>query len=177
MKYTALFAAAALTFGASVVSAQACNVPGTKGAPVSIMKLPASMLARNNPHARTKSSIVGLWHVVHTQTSGDPLFEGFDIWHSDGTEEEIANIPPATGPICFGVWAQNGKKVQLLIHTTFTYDLNNNPTGTIILTENNKLAKDGNSYTGTFEFKQLDPSGNVLADLTGTSAADRLNGG
>jgi hypothetical protein len=75
------------------------------------------------------------------------------------------------------VWAQNGKQIQLLIHTTFTYDLNNNPTGTIVLTETNKLAKDGNSYTGKFEFKQYDPSGTLLADLTGTSVADRLNGG
>jgi hypothetical protein len=172
-RFTAI-AVAAVAFALSAVSAQACNPLYAKGMPP--LKISPSMLARNNPNAPAKSSIVGLWHVVHTQSSGDPLFEGFDIWHSDGTEEEIANIPPATGPVCFGVWAQNGKQVQLLIHTTFTYDLNNNPTGTIVLTETNKLSKDGNSYGGPFEFKVYDTSGTLQADIKGTSKADRLTG-
>lgn len=173
-RFTGLMIAAA-ALALSAASAQACNPLYAKG--MQPLKIAPSMLARNNLNAPAKSSIVGLWHVVHTQSSGDLLFEGFDIWHSDGTEEEIANIPPATGPICFGVWAQNGKQVQLLIHTTFTYDLNNNPTGTIVLTETNKLSKDGNSYSGPFEFKVYDPNGNLQADITGTSKADRLNGG
>jgi hypothetical protein len=177
MKYSVMFAAAALALGASGLSAQACNPLGAQGAFVARMDVPASMLARNNPNAPQKDSAVGLWHVFHTMSNGSLLFEGFDIWHNDGTEEEIANLPPATGPICFGVWAQNGSQFQLLYHTTFTYDLNNNFTGTIVLTETNKLAKDGNSYKGSFEFKQFDPNGNLVADITGTSKADRLNGG
>lgn len=175
MKYRYMMAVATLALGASALSAQACSPVSGKGMPP--LKISPSMLARNNPNAARKTSIVGLWHVVHTKTDGSLLFEGFDIWHSDGTEEEIANVPPATGPVCFGVWAQNGKQVQLLIHTTFTYDTNNNPTGTIVLTETNKVAKDGNSYSGPFDFKVYDTNGNQLADITGTSKADRLNGG
>ncbi|HEY1612892.1 MAG TPA: hypothetical protein VGF97_04250 [Rhizomicrobium sp.] len=173
MKYAAMLAIAALTLGIGTMSAQACDPFANKGAVPT--RLPASLLARNNAHAPARHSIVGLWHVVHTDSSGNFLFEGFDLWHSDGTEEEMANLPPATGPVCFGVWTQNGKTIELLTHVAFTYDLNNNFTGTINLTEANKMSKDGNSFSGTFDLKQYDADGNLVGEATGTSAADRLD--
>src|SRR5215469_9025991 len=48
-------------------------------------------------------SIVGLWHVTYT-AGGQLFYEAFDEWYSDGTEFENANLPPAEGNICFGVW-------------------------------------------------------------------------
>jgi hypothetical protein len=174
MKRLLTLATMAAALGLSGLSAQACNPLLGSKAP-SLMKLPASLLARNNPNAPIRESVVGLWHVVHTTSAGPVLFEGFDLWHSDGTEEEIPNMPPVTGAICFGVWNQNGKQIQLLTHTTFTYDMNSNWTGTINLTEINKLSKDGNSYKGTFDLKQYDTTGALAGEVTGTSAADRLN--
>jgi hypothetical protein len=173
MKYVAMLAVTALTLGLSTMSALACDPLDGKG--MTTTRLPASMLARNNPLAPAATSIVGLWHVVHTDSNGNFLFEGYDLWHSDGTEEEMANLPPATGPVCFGAWTQHGKTIQLLTHVAFTYDLNNNPTGTINLTESNKLSKDGNSYSGSFDLKQYDTNGNLVGEATGTSAAERLD--
>jgi hypothetical protein len=134
------------------------------------------MLARNNEiNDPEKSWIVGLWHVVHTQSDGTLLFEGFDTWHSDGTEEELGNLPPTSGAVCMGAWTQNGKSAQLLTHVDWLYDLNNNYTGTLNMTQTNKLSKDGNSYTGTFDAKFYNTNGNLLEDIFGTTTADRLN--
>ncbi|HEY3777849.1 MAG TPA: hypothetical protein VGL35_07310 [Rhizomicrobium sp.] len=170
-------AAVLVTLAAGTISAQACNplLNQDFGRHVAPVKLPASMLARNNPYAVPSSSIVGLWHVVHTQSNGTLLFEGFDTWHSDGTEEELGNLPPSTGAVCLGVWSQNGKKMQLLTHVDWLYDANENWVGTLNMTQSNKLSKDGNSYNGSFDAKFYDTDGNLTQDITGTTAADRLD--
>ncbi len=170
-------AVALAAFAAATISAQACNPLVNKdfGKFVVPTRLPESMLARNNPYAPASSSIVGLWHVVHTQSNGTLLFEGFDTWHSDGTEEELGNLPPSTGAVCLGVWSQNGQKTQLLTHVDWLYDENENWTGTLNMTQSNKLSKDGNSYKGSFDAKFYDTNGNLTQEITGTTAADRLD--
>jgi hypothetical protein len=170
--------AIALTaLAASTISAEACNPMLNKdfGKHIAPTKLPASMLARNDANAPTKTSIVGLWHDVHTASDGSLFFEGFDTWHSDGTEEELGNLPPATGAVCMGAWTQTGKSAQLVTHVDWLYDANGNYIGTLNMTQANKVAKDGNSYTGTFDAKFYDPSGNQFLEVTGTTAADKLN--
>jgi hypothetical protein len=175
MKYPVVLAASTVALGLSAMSAQACNPLAAKGA--APMRIPAAMLALNNPNAPAKESIVGLWHVTHTDTGGNLIFESYDMWHSDGTEEEMVNGPPAEGPVCFGAWTQSGKSIHLLTHVAFLYDLNNNFVGTLNLTETNKVAKDGNSYKGTIDIKVYDPNGQLLQEVLGTTKADRLNGG
>ena len=177
MKYSVMLAAAAIAFSVSGMSAQACNPLLSKKGAVAT-KLPAFMLAQNNPVRRASGgSIVGLWHVVHTADDGSLIFESYDMWHSDGTEEEMPNSPPAAGALCLGVWTQSGKTIQLLTHVAFLYDLNNNFVGTLNLTEANKVKDDGNKYTGTIDVKVYDPNGNLVAEQTGTTKAERLNGG
>jgi len=58
------------------------------------------------------SSIVGLWHVTYT-AQGQLSCEAFDMWHSDGTEVESANVPPTEGNFCMGVWKPVGSSIQL----------------------------------------------------------------
>jgi hypothetical protein len=172
--------AAAVAFVAlatGTMSAQACNPLLNKdlGRQVVPTKLPASMLARNNPNAPARTSIVGLWHDVHTKSDGTPFFEGYDTWHSDGTEEELGNLPPSSGAVCMGLWTQSGRTIQLVTHVDWLYDLNNNFVGTLNMTQTNKVSKDGNSYAGPFDAKFYDPSGNLIQEVTGTTTADRLN--
>jgi hypothetical protein len=172
--------AAAIAFAAlaaGTLSAQACNPLLNKdfGKHVVPAPLPPEMLARNNPRAPAKNSIVGLWHVVHTETDGTLFFDGFDTWHSDGLEEELGNLPPSTGAVCLGAWVQQGKKFQLLTHVDWLYDEDENWTGTLNMTQTNIVSKDGNSYTGPFDAKFYDTSGNLTQEVTGTTTADRLN--
>jgi hypothetical protein len=170
-------AAVAITaLAAGTLSAQACNplLNNSFGKHVSSMSLPASMLARNDAKTPARTSIVGLWHVVHTDSSGNLFLESFDQWNSDGGETELGNLPPATGPICVGTWKQTGGKVDLETHVTWLYDLNNTWQGTLNMIQTNKVSKDGNSYTGTFDAKFYDTSGTLFMEVTGTTAADRL---
>ena len=119
-------------------------------------------------------SIVGLWHDVHTASDGTLFLEGYDSWNRTGTENELGNLPPATGALCVGVWKQRGKMVDLLAHVAWLYDLNNNFIGTLDITQQNKVSEDGNTYTGTFDAKFYDPSGNQFQEVTGTTAAERI---
>jgi hypothetical protein len=177
MKYSAICAAVGLTIAASSISAHACNpLLGKDYGKFITPKVAASLLAKNNPQSPAKSSIVGLWHLVHTASDGSLFAEAYDTWHSDGTEEELINAPPAAGPICMGVWTQSGKSVQLLTHVTWLYDLNNSFVGTLNMTQVNKMKKgDGNKYTGTFDAKFYDPTGTLFQEITGTTTADRLD--
>ena len=179
MKHSLTITVAAIALTASAMSAQACNpLAGPNfGKHVAAMSLPSSMLAKNGPDSPTSASIVGLWHDVHTASDGSLFLEGFDTWHSDGTEDELGNLPPATGPICVGAWVQNGNSVTLLTHVTWLYDTSNNWVGTLNMTQTNKVAKDGNSYKGTFDAKFYDTNGNQFNEVTGTTKAERLNGG
>jgi hypothetical protein len=162
---------------AGTLAAEACNPMMNRdfGKHVAPTKLPAVMLARNNPNAPARPSIVGLWHDVHTTSDGNLFFEGYDTWHSDGTEEELGNLPPATGAVCMGLWTQQGKSAQLVTHVDWLYDGSGNFVGTLNMTQANKVAKDGNSYSGPFDAKFYDPSGTMFMEVTGTTTADRLN--
>ncbi len=156
--------------------AEACNPLLNKnfGKHVAPAVLPAAMLAKNNPGSRGGSSIVGLWHDVHTASDGTLFLEGYDTWNQDGTENELGNLPPASGDLCVGVFTRQGRKVNLTAHVTWLYDLSGNYQGTLNLVEQNKVSSDGNSYTGTFDAKFYDPSGTLFNEVTGTTTADRL---
>jgi len=170
-------AVALMALAAGTISAQACNPLLNKdfGRHVAPVKLPESMLARNNPNAPPTTSIAGLWHVVHTQSDGTLFFDGFDTWHTDGTEEELGHLPPSTGAVCLGLWSQDGTKTKLLTHVDWLYDENENWTGTLNMTQSNKLSVDGNSYKGSFDAKFYDTNGVLNMEVTGTTKADRLD--
>ena len=123
--------------------------------------------------APSNNSIVGLWHVTYT-TEGQLFYEAFDMWHSDGTELETANLSPIEGNFCMGVWKQVGSTVHLN-HTGWGFDNGGNPIGLFTLTEKNVLTGNGNSYRGTFDYKQYDLNGSVSVQVTGTLAATRIS--
>lgn len=167
---------ATILLAAGAIPAQACNVEAYKGAAKHLIgpKIPASMLARNNKNSPLGAGIVGLWHVVHNDPDGNLLFESFEQWHSDGTEFEFANIPPATGDICMGAWQQNGKSAQLW-HTGWTFNSDGSSSGTMVLTGSNKVARNGNAFKGSFDVKFFDVDGNLVGEVSGTTVAERLS--
>ena len=180
MRLTIIAAAAAAALAGSTFQAQACNPLLSKnfGKVVPPVTLPASMLAKNHRQdgaRRAANSIVGLWHDVHTASDGTLFLEGYDTWNASGTENELGNLPPAGGDLCVGAWVKQGSMIMLTTHVTWLYDLNNNFVGTLNMTQQNKVAKDGNSYTGTFDAKFYDPNGTQFNEVTGTTTADRLS--
>lgn len=119
------------------------------------------------------NSIVGLWHVTYTMADGTFYYESYDTWHSDGTEWESANLSPIAGNICEGVWKQVGPAVHLN-HVGWTFDNSGNSIGPFTQIEDVVVGVNGNSYRGTFDFKQYDMSGNLLQEITGTMTATRI---
>jgi len=126
-----------------------------------------------NASARSYGSIVGLWHVTYT-TSDNQLFqESFDTWHRDGTEAETANVNPIPGNFCVGVWKQVGSEIHLH-HVGWSFDNVGNLVGPFTLDQSDALGAHGNSYSGSFDFKQYDNDGNLLLEVTGTISATRI---
>jgi hypothetical protein len=128
--------------------------------------LPMKALDNNN-------SIVGLWYVNYT-SGGEPLYQSFDQWHSDGTELENPNLAPATGPLCVGVWKQVGTRTFRLHHVGWNFDINGNSLGSFTLDETNTVSRNGLTYKGTFDLKFYDVDGNLVDEVTGTQTAARI---
>ena len=119
-------------------------------------------------------SIVGLWHVTYT-SRGQLFYEAFDMWHSDGTEFENANLSPIEGNVCEGAWRATKTGTVLLNHVGWSFDSNGNPNGSFTLTQANVVAHGGNSYQGTFDYKLYDLNGTLQFEATGTQTATRIS--
>lgn len=122
-------------------------------------------------------SITGLWHVYFV-SNGQPFDEGFDEWHSDGTEILNDTAPPqpanGAGTVCLGVYKKTGPLSYKLRHPFWSFDANANLVGVGMITENLTLAADGNSYQGTFTFDLYDLSGNLVFETKGDVNAKRI---
>jgi len=120
------------------------------------------------------ATIVGLWHVNYTAADGSHFLESFDTWHADGTEFENANLPPAVGNICYGVWKPIAPRTVQLHHVGWMFNADGSSAGTFTLDEVNTVTLDGKTYKGTFDFKVYNVSGNLLAEVKGTMLATRI---
>src|SRR5215472_6570668 len=112
---------------------------------------PSGQLAAHLSAAQNgaSNSIVGLWHVTYTTSDNQPFQESFDMWHSDGTELETANVNPVEGNFCLGVWEQMGKQVHLH-HVGWAFDEAGNLVGPFTVDTVAELGRRGNSYSGNF---------------------------
>jgi len=128
-------------------------------------------------------SIVGLWHTIFLLdpnggyfTAGPNVFdEGFDQWHSDGTETLNDISPPPTGNVCLGVWTQTGPSTYQLKHPTWFFDPSNTTiVGVGTISEQVTLDPSGNTYTGTATFDILDLTGASQRHLSTSIMAERI---
>jgi hypothetical protein len=133
---------------------------------------PAMPWMQNQDETNWQPTIVGLWHVVYTETNGTVFAQTFKMWHSDGIEFENALLPPAGG-ICYGVWKQTGHRSVKLHHIGVIF-ANGSIAATFTIDEEDTVSEDGKSYSGTFEFNQFDTSGNPAGSFKGTTAAKRV---
>jgi len=144
-------------------------------APIGVLGMQPSEAQAND--ANGSVSIVGFWHVLFT-SGGQPFDEGYDVWHSDGTEILNDNAPPAPanggGNFCMGVYEKTGPGAFKLKHPFWLMDANGNYYASGVLLEQVVLDKGGNSYSGTFSEVWWDLAGNVIFRATGTLAAQRM---
>lgn len=188
-RLTALVAFVVLALLFTAAGAKAgCAVPYKAAA------APAIPFASPHWEDEGKASIVGLWHVIYTGTSDDnfppggpfpptpfQFLESFKTWHADGTEFENAFLPPTGGNICFGVWKEVDDCTVKLHHIGLMF----NPDGSLLaiftVDETDKVASNGKTYQGSFDFKLWPPSydavgkGTPISEVKGTTAATRIS--
>lgn len=126
--------------------------------------------AGNEGAKKHEHSIVGLWRV---QYSGDFVLESFDQWFPGGLEWESANL--GLGVLCQGTWIQMPHRTVKLFHVNWNYDQNGALIGYSYEIQINTVSQDGNSYHGTYDFKDYDVNGNFLSEEKGTVSATRLS--
>jgi hypothetical protein len=122
------------------------------------------------------ASIVGFWNVTLSLDTGELFDQGFEQWHSDGTELLVDNaFPPALGNVCVGVYKQSGPRTYKLRHMTWNWDLAGTNTGWFVLLMTITMDS-GNRFSGTFLTDSYDLSGAVIPSLhaEGTVRGSRI---
>jgi hypothetical protein len=189
-----LFTAAGAKAGGCVASYKAGAAPS-----IPFVSPPGSesLNHQENEESNKHASIVGLWHLIYTATSstsgpipvpvippGPPssfqFLESFKTWHADGTEFENAFLPPAGGNICFGVWEDSGHGSVKLHHIGLMFAPDGSLAFIFTVDEKDTVAPNGNTYSGTFDFKLWPPvfsqvgTGKPLQEISGTTAGTRI---
>jgi hypothetical protein len=125
-----------------------------------------------------QASIVGLWAVTYFVGRTSSVWDqGFEQWHSDGTELNIDNaVPPSLGNVCVGVYKEVGLRTFKLRHVTWNFDANGNLTGTFLLLQTVTVSPNGNAFAGTYTSDSFDLSGKVIpsAHAEGIVSATRI---
>ncbi len=169
-----------------------CAPGGDKPAAVSQRRQPAGRSGQVRPVSLALVSdridddtdaIVGLWHATFVAKGsafvpdGTVVDSAYVQWHADGTEIMNSSRPPVTGSFCLGVWKKTGSSTYRLNHVGLSWNPDGTPLGPASIREEVKLARNGNTYTGTFTIIQYDLSGtNVLVPtpVIGVIAAYRI---
>ena len=127
-------------------------------------------------------TILGFWHAtfISEGTTNPPIPDGtvvdngFAQWHSDKTEIMNSSRPPATGSFCLGVFEKTGRAAYTLNHFALSYNPDGTLQGPANIRETVTLARDGDSYSGTFSIDQYDTNRQLLAHIVGRVTATRI---
>lgn len=149
-----------------------------------VQLVPAALVSSDETDRRDdRDPIVGLWHVkfvVPTPGSSETttVDAGYAQWHSDGTEiMNSGSRQPSTGNFCLGVWEKTGEREYKLNHFAIAWTGDpaaTGPLGPTNIIERVTLARDGQSFTGSFSIVQYDESLNVKGQAAGTITATRI---
>jgi hypothetical protein len=137
-----------------------------------------------------EAPIVGLWAFTYyskgntfpnAPTDGTPIDAGATVWFADGNEMTYSGVRnPIVGATCLGVWKRTGESTYTLNHVGLSWDVTaNNPLGSAnlqtpgggpgapggpaFIKQYVVLAKDGQSYSGTFTITNLAVDGKTQA--------------
>jgi len=112
----------------------------------------------------SNGSIVGLWITTFLVGQGPAIWDqGFEQWHSDGTELNVDNaVPPTLGNVCVGVYKQTGVRTYKLRHVTWNWDLSGNLTGSFLLLMTVTVDPHGNTFTGSYVSDSFDLNGDII---------------
>jgi hypothetical protein len=181
-KFVAYLGAAAIVIASAPVAKAGCGrvvLPGllspestearTAGTGQSVEPRPA------NDDAAGYQAIVGLW-ISTVLSGGQPIYQAFESFTSDGLEVLNDNGAPQAGNVCLGVWAPTGKNALKVNHPSWNYDNNGNVIGTVIIKSQITIDPGGNSYKGTVTVDTYDLNGKKVpgGSFSGQLTAKRI---
>jgi hypothetical protein len=167
---------------ATAASAGCVNLPGFRAGAVQPMSWrgtgefgPGSLLLAAD-RDDSVDGIVGFWFVTYVAPDGTVSDEGFQQWHLDGTEIHYdAQLSPAQGNVCLGVWKKTGRSHYTLNHFYLGWDPTNNTLqARVQIREEVDLDRSGDKQSGTFTIKGYDLDGKPAFQFEGTVQATRI---
>jgi hypothetical protein len=156
--------------------------PGIGGVPAPNLALAPGLrdpeVERNTEQKRAPehegtASIVGLWRIKLT-AGGKIIDEGWDLWHSDGTEV-LVDAP--FGSVCPGIWKKTGFRTYRLTHPAFNFDASGKDIISVFVYRAEvTLDSSGNIFAGVFTWDSYDFAGNPIpsSHTEGTLEARRV---
>ena len=139
---------------------------------------PPTVVAIHTKTDENEPSIVGFWHLLLLNPDGSIFDEGYDVWHSDGTEVLNDTAPPqpanGSGTVCLGVYEKTGPRTYKIKHPFWSFDATGTLVGTGVFLEEVTLDENGNSFAGTYVTKNFDLNGTVTFEQTGDLKAERI---
>lgn len=158
-----------------------CWVPSSR----SLVRFPKSPLFQTQTMRQQSSestvgadaSIVGLWVVRFLLPNGEVFDEGFDQFHSDGTEILNDNAAPqpanGSGTVCLGVFESKGQGTYRLKHPFWIIDEQGHLSGTGVFRET--IILDNNAaYHGSFTAIAYDLDGHEISRDAGSLEGRRI---
>ncbi|HXB74950.1 MAG TPA: hypothetical protein VNY05_42355 [Candidatus Acidoferrales bacterium] len=170
---------AAVFAGAANAKCGISLTPRFRSAGPALLSLPAQpeaqpIRAADEGDQTANPAITGLWYVQFI-AGGQVVDDGFDVWHSDGTEVLNDSPAPSSGNVCLGVWVKTGQFTYTLKHPSWIFDAAGvNVIGIVVIREQITLSHDGNSYSGTSTLDVYDTKGNLLDHETAALTAQRI---
>ena len=137
--------------------------------------------ARDQESNDSNESVLGLWKVIYF--AGGVLNDvGFEQFNAGGTELLNDSPPPAGGNnFCMGAWKRVGPRSYAMVHPFFLFDASGKkPIAVVVLEQRMTVARNGNTFTGTWNQDNYDFSGNLIpgnhfdGPVTGTRIAPGL---
>ena len=133
-------------------------------------------LARAEDTPSLALSSVGLW-AVNVTLSGQIIYQAFESFTIDGLEFLNDNGSPLEGNVCFGVWTASSRNTIKVYHPSWSYDMNGNLIGTVVIKEQIALEPGGNSFKGTVVVDSYDLNGKVSGpELQAQLSGKRITG-
>ena len=137
---------------------------------------PVTALAQNSASQGPEGS----W--LYTVTIPNPpsapiVFLGTETYSAGGgyvEADQLSFMPGSLATAGHGAWKSTGERTFLLTYVNLTYDGNGNPTGTSKVRQTTRLARTGNSYSGSGDYAYYDLNGNVVLSGTITITASRI---
>jgi hypothetical protein len=137
--------------------------------------------AQDSTPIATGHGFVGSWRLTAT-VPGSPSTQSLDTFMADGTYlDSDLPVPAGAGGEAVtistaghGVWQPTGANTAQVTFVDLVSDLQGNFLTVETISIQATLGADGNTFSGIFSVSVADPSGKVVAEVTGTVQGTRI---